>query len=172
MVPKREPFPEYEPATRPDHNVVPASERTVDRDAPPRSTWNPRPPMKSATYSLVAGRAEYEDECVPKSEVATTRPSRPAPPSREMAKTWRLRLFVGRIGRVSPAELLEVDPRADWDVVRTRYRSLVREFSVMAYASTDAGLRRRVALLLQGLAHAYEALAAERGETVERPQRG
>ena len=91
------------------------------------------------------------------SEVATPLPPRPVAPTPEMAKTWRLRLLVGRIGRVSPAELLELPEDADWSTIHARYMSLVGE--LRAYRTDDPGVRRRIALLLQGLAEAYEALA-------------
>jgi hypothetical protein len=157
MIPQREPFPESEPATRPDFRVLPLSDEAAR--PPPPSTWRPRPPMKSATYSIVPDR-ESLDEAAARSEIATPLPPRPAPPSPAMAKSWRLRLLIGRIGRVTPAELLDVAEGADWATIRARYLALVREFQASAYESADGATRRRVAILLAGLAEAYEALAA------------
>jgi len=164
---KREAFPENEPATRRDFSLLPESkptptrEREAAREASPVSSWRPRPKMKSETYCIVPGRAgEEEDEGAARSEIATPLPPRPLPPTAEMQRTWRLRLLVGRIGRVSPAELLEVPEDASWATIHTRYMSLVGE--LRAYRTDDPGVRRRIALLLQGLAEAYEALVATR----------
>jgi hypothetical protein len=83
-----------------------------------------------------------------------------------MAKSWRLRLLIGRIGRVSPAELLGVPEQADWGTIHARYLALVTE--LRSTDVSDPATRRRVAILLAALADAYQVLATTRLPALQR----
>jgi hypothetical protein len=142
-------FPEREPDTQRD------LERPSFDSAPPGSTWKPRAPMGSATYSIVPGRDEYESG-VACTETASVPP--PRPESLDDSNAWRVDRMLARLMRLSHYELLEIDETAEAYAVTSRYHALVSEAHAWR-ASASPALRRKIDVLLDAFAEAYEALA-------------
>ncbi len=112
--------------------------------------------MASATYSIVPGRSPYESgvACI---EIASAPPVR-AVDAHDDSNGWRVDRMLARLTRLSHYELLEIDETADAHGVSARYLAVVDELYAWR-SSASPVLRRKIDILADAYAEAYEALA-------------
>ena len=120
--------------------------------APPK----PRAPMDSATYSIHPGRGQAEFG-VARTATASAAPS-PSIATDDDSNARRVDRMLARLTRLSHYELLELDETANTYDVASRYHVLVDEAHAWR-ASASPALRRKIDILVDAFAEAYEELA-------------
>jgi hypothetical protein len=113
--------------------------------------------MPSASYSIVPGRTPYESGVAPIEVAAVPAPGEP-PPEDDVSH-WQVDLMLARLPRITHNALLEVDDSASSELVNQRYHALVRQVDGWRVSESPT-LRRKIAIVLDALAEAYETLSA------------